>query len=120
MYYQQIPDENLLNLDFTAAMGADWIKTTDKAKPFSSMGHWLRHRKELCFVGKEGNFDDDWLRQKESDFITEKVGIPIGNLKKIYQLIETCLPGGFNLALFGRGGNIRNSWLIVGNEVPQT
>eukprot|EP00924_Labyrinthula_sp_SR-Ha-C_P006146 snap_masked-scaffold_54-processed-gene-1.76-mRNA-1 protein AED:0.37 eAED:0.37 QI:0/-1/0/1/-1/1/1/0/317 len=147
--YKQLSDDELLNFDFTRVMGngyyfvwcinsklelclewmrkynvrrvevIEWIKTTDNNKPFSSMGHWLRHRKEMCLVGRKGDFKDEWLFQKESDVIIDKVTIPMAKSKKIYELIERCLPNGYYLELFGRGNNIRNKWLTIGNEVPQ-
>eukprot|EP00924_Labyrinthula_sp_SR-Ha-C_P000102 snap_masked-scaffold_39-processed-gene-1.26-mRNA-1 protein AED:0.25 eAED:0.25 QI:0/-1/0/1/-1/1/1/0/394 len=147
--YEQLSDEELLGFDFTSIMGngyyfiwcinsklelclewmqkynvrrievIEWIKITDKDRPFSSMGHWLRHRKEMCLVGRKGEFKDEWLFQKESDVIVDKVTIPMAKPKKIYELIERCLPNGYYLELFSRGNNIRNKWLTIGNEVPQ-
>jgi len=36
---------------------------------------------------------------------------------EIYELIETLVPNGYYLEIFGRRNNLRNRWVTIGNEL---
>ena len=107
-----------------------WVKTNkvQKYKSLDSSKNSLLQRvKEHCLVGVRG----DVRRASDSHFINANIDTdviveeepPLGSLKKpeeIYNIIERFCLGRKRIELFGEISSIREGWLCVGNDLPDT
>ncbi len=107
--------------DLLLMNGYDIIDQIIWTKTQASIGRYLLHQHEGCFVGlkKKEKYDqlkEKYLLQVTSNTIFEPATKGSQKPEKIYELIETICPRGDYLELFGRGNNVRPRWLTVGNE----
>mmetsp|Transcript_28643 Transcript_28643/g.50939 ORF Transcript_28643/g.50939 Transcript_28643/m.50939 type:complete len:284 (+) Transcript_28643:1500-2351(+) len=92
-----------------------WVKKTSNKKIAKSHGYWLQHAKESCLVGVKGDFDAAQVDCSDVIFSLRR-----GQSQKpleIYERIETLVPGGSYLEIFGRRNNLRAGWVTIGNEL---
>ena len=92
-----------------------WVKKTCNNKIAKSHGYWLQHAKETCLVGRKGSVQ---LAQVSiPDVIFSQRRGQSQKPEEIYEMVETLLPNGCYLEIFGRRNNLRNGWVTVGNEI---
>lgn len=97
-----------------------WVKKTSNKKIAKSHGYWLQHAKESCLVGVK-------VRRRQGDFETAQVdcsdvifSLRRGQSQKpleVYERIESLVPEGCYLEIFGRRNNLRAGWVTIGNEL---
>lgn len=95
-----------------------WVKMTVNRRLAKSHGFYLQHAKEVCLVGKRGS-DPEGMKEGgvKSDIIYSERRGQSQKPEEIYELIESLVPNGKYLEIFGRKNNLRNFWVTVGNEV---
>lgn len=108
-----------------------WVKTNKIQKSkfieTSNKNTLLQRVKEHCLVGVKG----DVRRASDSHFINANIDTdviveeepPLGSLKKpdeIYSIIERFCLGRKRIELFAEISSIREGWLCVGNDLPDT
>lgn len=94
-----------------------WVKMTVNRRLAKSHGFYLQHAKEVCLVGKKGDDPPGMQPGVGSDIIYSERRGQSQKPEEIYQLIETLVPNGRYLEIFGRKNNLRNFWVTVGNEI---
>jgi mRNA m6A methyltransferase non-catalytic subunit len=83
--------------------------------------------KEHCLMGYKG----DSKKAFDSNFIHPNIDIDVviteepevGSLSKpseVYDIIERFCLGRKRIEIFGTKDNIRNGWLTIGNQIPET
>ena len=108
-----------------------WVKSTVKGKIAKGHGYYLQHSKETCLVGYKGSMQS-FLNRFKTGKVTEDGQMQINiehdvifserrgqsqKPNKIYELVETIMPGGCYLEIFGRRNNLRKGWVTIGNEL---
>ncbi len=92
-----------------------WVKQTVNGKIAKGHGYYLQHTKETCLIGKKGN--PFYERNVVCDVIFSKRRGQSQKPEEIYKYIETLIPNGFYLEIFGRRNNLRENWVTLGNEL---
>ena len=90
---------------------------TDEENERDGIGYYLRHCKETCLVGLKGNIPSIEGLHLAKDVILSKRQGHSEKPHEIYDIIETLVPNGAYLELFGRKNNLRNKWVTIGNEI---
>lgn len=94
-----------------------WVKSTVNGKIARGNGYWLQHAKETCFVCFKGNLPVTTRQGMCSDVIFAQRRGQSQKPTEIYEYIETLVPNGYYLEIFGRRNNLRNYWVTIGNEI---
>jgi len=94
-----------------------WAKESLKGKLIKGNGFYLQHAKESCLIGKKGNPRKSEKGKEIGDCIFSKRRGQSQKPDEIYEMIETLVPDGYYLEIFGRRNNLRNSWITIGNEL---
>lgn len=94
-----------------------WIKESLKGKLVKGNGFYLQHAKESCLIGKKGNPKPCEVRKLIGDCIFSKRRGQSQKPDEIYGMIESLMPEGCYLEIFGRRNNLRNGWITIGNEL---
>eukprot|EP00826_Nyctotherus_ovalis_P037969 TRINITY_DN3513_c0_g1_i3.p1 TRINITY_DN3513_c0_g1~~TRINITY_DN3513_c0_g1_i3.p1 ORF type:complete len:189 (+),score=21.76 TRINITY_DN3513_c0_g1_i3:813-1379(+) len=94
-----------------------WIKESLKGKLVKGNGFYLQHAKESCLIGKKGSPKFNLKNQLLEDCIFSKRRGQSQKPDEIYDMIETMIPDGYYLEIFGRRNNLRNGWITIGNEL---
>jgi mRNA (2'-O-methyladenosine-N6-)-methyltransferase len=92
-----------------------WVKQTVNGKIAKGHGYYLQHTKETCLVGIKGN--PEYTGGIMSDVIFSKRRGQSQKPEEIYNIIETLIPKGNYLELFGRRNNLRRNWVTIGDEL---
>lgn len=92
-----------------------WVKQTVNGKIAKGHGYYLQHTKETCLVGIKGN--PKFNGNIKNDVIFSKRRGQSQKPEEIYDIIETLLPKGNYLELFGRRNNLRKNWVTIGDEL---
>ncbi|KAK2194330.1 bifunctional MT-A70-like/S-adenosyl-L-methionine-dependent methyltransferase superfamily [Babesia duncani] len=94
-----------------------WIKTNQLQRVIRTgrTGHWINHSKEHCLIGIKGTPNIN--RYIDCDVLVSEVRETSRKPDEIYRIIERIAPGSLKLEIFGRGHNIRNNWITLGNEL---
>lgn len=94
-----------------------WVKQSKRKKILKGNGYYLQHAKETCLIGVKG---DPWKKARKnimSDCMFSKRRGQSQKPNDIYHLIETLVPNGNYLEIFGRRNNLRSGWVTIGNEL---
>ena len=110
-----------------------WIKINQMGKLIRTgqTGHWLNHTKEHCLVGvkldshKTGDISGSHLSKTklgiDLDLIVSEVRETSRKPDEIYHMIDRIFPKkSKKLEIFARENNLREGWLSVGNQLPET
>ncbi|KAK8803983.1 hypothetical protein WA171_000076 [Blastocystis sp. BT1] len=96
-----------------------WVKLSARNFVIQSNGFYLQHAKETCFVAKKGNCNalDKTKIGLVKDVIFSKRKGQSQKPNEIYSIIESLVPNGYYVEIFGRRNNLRNDWVTIGNEI---
>eukprot|EP00924_Labyrinthula_sp_SR-Ha-C_P008562 snap_masked-scaffold_32-processed-gene-3.24-mRNA-1 protein AED:1.00 eAED:1.00 QI:0/-1/0/0/-1/1/1/0/329 len=96
-----------------------WIKTNGKDKIVSTLGNVTMKCTEECIIGVYNSFPRTLIQRNFGKEVF--YGKRSGNAQKpteFYELIESNFESdATKLELFGRKNNLRNGWLVVGDEL---
>ena len=92
-----------------------WIKQTINGKLAKGNGYYLQHSKESCIVGIKGA--PNYTKNVCSDIIYSLRRGQSQKPDEIYTYIESLVPNGNYIELFGRRNNLRDKWITIGNEL---
>lgn len=94
-----------------------WVKETVNRRLARGNGYYLQHAQETCLVGVTGVGPPTLRHGVCSDVIIAQRRGQSEKPSELYQYIETLVPDGFYLELFGRRNNLRDGWVTVGDEL---
>lgn len=94
-----------------------WCKQTINGKIAKGHGYYLQHAKETCLIGFKGNPSKRACRSIESDVIFSMRRGQSQKPDEIYEVVESLIPNGYYIEIFGRRNNLHNGWVTVGNEL---
>ena len=96
-----------------------WVKQTVNKRVAKGHGYYLQHAKETCLVGrKKGESDPQPTKYGVcSDVIFSHRRGQSQKPDEIYDVMESLVPNGKYLEIFGRRNNLRNHWTTIGNEL---
>jgi mRNA m6A methyltransferase catalytic subunit len=94
-----------------------WVKSTVNRRLAKGHGYYLQHAKEVCLVGKKGDDPPGTQLGIASDVIFAERRGQSQKPEELYEIIETLLPTGSYLEIFGRRNNCRSLWTTIGNEL---
>lgn len=94
-----------------------WIKQSNNKKILKGNGFYLQHAKETCLIGIKGEPWKKACKNVKCDCLFSKRRGQSQKPNEIYDLIETLIPNGCYLEIFGRRNNLRNGWVTIGNEL---
>ena len=94
-----------------------WIKQSENGMIFKGLGHYLQHSKEICLVGIKGKLQPNNKISKMCDCIISAKRGQSQKPNEIYDMIESLVPKGYYLEIFGRRNNLRDGWITIGNEL---
>lgn len=123
-----------------------WVKKTVTGKIAKGHGFYLQHAKETCLVGFKGDYFEFLAKryclsqnislehleriksEKREQILKEGLNVAKdvifsqrrGQSQKpneIYDMVETLVPNGFYLEIFGRRNNLHPNWVTIGNEL---
>eukprot|EP00924_Labyrinthula_sp_SR-Ha-C_P009080 maker-scaffold_2-augustus-gene-12.59-mRNA-1 protein AED:0.38 eAED:0.40 QI:0/0/0/0.5/0/0.5/2/0/392 len=96
-----------------------WIKSNGKDKIVSTLGNVTMKRTEECIIGVHNSFPKTLIQRNFGKEVF--YGKRSGNAQKpteFYRLIESNFePNAAKLELFGRKNNLKNGWLVIGDEL---
>ena len=94
-----------------------WVKQTVNRRLAKGHGYYLQHAKETCLVGRKGQDPPGCRHGVASDVIFAERRGQSQKPDEIYEMIESLVPNGRYLEIFGRRNNLRNYWVTIGNEL---
>ena len=94
-----------------------WVKQTVNGKINKGHGYYLQHAKETCLVGYKGDLGDLKRNGIDSDVIFSCRRGQSQKPEEIYEIVESLVPNGYYLEIFGRRNNLHNGWVTIGNEL---
>jgi mRNA m6A methyltransferase catalytic subunit len=114
--------ELLEHWGYTYVDDVTWVKQTVNRRMAKGHGYYLQHAKETCLVGRKGRPEEWPVESADAPRVPRDViySARRGQSQKpdeLYDMMETLVPGGRYLEIFGRKNNLRDYWMTVGNEL---
>jgi mRNA (2'-O-methyladenosine-N6-)-methyltransferase len=94
-----------------------WEKLTHKGNPVNGSGVTLRHSTESCYIFAKGPVSSISNYHKAEDLIRAQVRGESVKPEEIYDRINTLVPYGHKIEIFGRRHNVRKNFVTIGNQL---